>query len=404
MKSAAGYLLDLVAIPSVSSMSNRPVIEYAIGQLDPRAWNTQLYPYRDPAGIDKLNLVARSSTMSPNRGREGVGAASELLLVCHTDTVPFDPAWTEAVHPTVRKGKLYGRGSCDVKGFLACVLAAASNVNVRSLAKPLAILLTADEEIGCVGAKYIAGKQAIRSRYAIVGEPTGLRPVRAGKGYAVAEIVVRGKEAHSAFPARGRSAIYDAARVVSRLEQVAKKLAARKNAAFDPPYTTLNVGLIRGGTAKNIVAGECRITVEWRPVPGDDPKRAAALIREELAGLSRRYPGFHAELNVQRMDPVFDPSATAGLSKLVHSLARRQPATVAFGTEAAHLRSLADEIIVFGPGNMETAHKTGEFVPIAELNQCTKILTTVIEKLCGSANVVTGSNFRGVKSPKTRER
>jgi acetylornithine deacetylase len=410
LKNAVDYLLDLVAIPSVSSMSNRPVIEYAIGQLDPNAWNIQLYPYRDPGGLDKLNLVAISA-MLPNRDREGVGAASELLLVCHTDTVPFDPAWPEAVNPKVRNGRLYGRGSCDVKGFLACILAAVSKLDVRKLAKPLAILLTADEEIGCVGAKYVAGKKAIRSRYAIVGEPTGLRPVRAGKGYALAEIVVHGKEAHSAFPSRGRSAIYEAARVVSRLEQVAKKLAARKNADFDPPYTSLNVGLIRGGTAKNIVAGECRITVEWRPVPGDDPKRAAELIREELARLNRRYPGFDAELNVQRMDPPFDPSPTDSLSKLVQSLGRRQPATVAFGTEAAHLRSLTSETIVFGPGNMETAHKTGEFVPITELNRCTKILTSVIRKFCGSgadmagsANVVTGSNFRASKHKQQRDR
>jgi acetylornithine deacetylase len=372
VKNAVDYLLDLVAIPSVSSMSNRPVIDYVLGQLDPNAWSTKLYAYRDAAGLEKVNLVATTGTRR-----------AELLLVCHTDTVPFDSAWPEAVRPKVRNGKLYGRGSCDVKGYLACVLASVSQVDVRRLSKPLAILLTADEEIGCIGAKYIAGKNAIRSRYAIIGEPTGLRPVRAGKGYALAEIVVRGKEAHSAFPERGRSAIYDAARVVARLEQVAKKLAARKNADFDPPFTTLNVGLIRGGTAKNIIPGECRITVEWRPVPGLDPNWPAMLIQEELARLSRRYPGFIARLDVQRMDPAFDPSPTDDLAILVHSLARRRPATVAFGTEAAHLRSLTTETIVFGPGNMETAHKTGEFAPTAELNKCVAILKKVIDRVCG---------------------
>ena len=378
MKSAADYLLDLVSIPSVSSMSNRPVIDYALSQLDSGVWSTELYAYCDPAGLEKVNLVARTA--------KGKDRAAELLLVCHTDTVPFDPAWPEAVNPRVRNGKLYGRGSCDVKGYLACVLAAVSGLDARRLSKPLAILLTADEEIGCVGAKYIAAKNAIRSRYAIIGEPTGLRPVRAGKGYALAEIVVRGKEAHSAFPARGRSAIYDAVRVVARLEQVAKKLATRKNSGFDPPYTTLNVGLIRGGTAKNIVPGECRITVEWRPVPGDDPNRAATLIREEVARLRRRYPGFHARLDVQRMDPAFDPSATDGLARLVESLARHSATTVAFGTEAAHLSSLTTETIVFGPGNMGTAHKSGEFVPIAELSRCVAILKTVIERTCGSGH------------------
>ncbi|HEV8042627.1 MAG TPA: acetylornithine deacetylase [Bryobacteraceae bacterium] len=373
MKSAVDHLLELVAIPSVSSMSNRPVIDYALGQLDASVWRIKVYPYGDAAGLEKVNLVATT----------GPGVA-ELLLVCHTDTVPFDPAWPEAVHPQVRNGSLYGRGSCDVKGYLACVLAAVSGLNVHRLSKSLAILLTADEEIGCVGAKYIAGRNAIRARYAIIGEPTGLHPVRAGKGYALAEIVVGGKEAHSAFPDRGRSAIYDAARVVARLEQVAKKLAARKNADFDPPYTTLNVGLIRGGTAKNIVPGECRITVEWRPVPGDDPRRPAVLIQEELARLRHRYPGFHARIDLQRLDPAFDPSPTDDLAALVQLLARRRPATVAFGTEAAHLCTLTTETIVFGPGNMETAHRTGEFVPTAELNKCVAILKAVIEKTCGS--------------------
>jgi len=364
MKSEVDLLLDLVAIPSVSSMSNRPVIDYALRQLDPKAWATKVYPYGE-----KINLV--TVTRSP------VKRAPELALVCHTDTVPFDPAWPEAVNPRIRAGKLYGRGSCDVKGFLACVLAAVSQIDVGRLSKPLAIVLTADEEIGCIGAKFLARKKAIRARYAIIGEPTGLRPVRAGKGYALGEIVVRGKEAHSAFPSRGHSAIYDAARVIARLEQVAKKLATRKNKDFDPPYTTLNVGLIRGGTAKNIVPGECRITVEWRPVPGDDATRAAVLIQEELARL-----GVDARFQVQRMDPPFDPSPTEELATLVESLSRSSSTTVAFGTEAAHLRSLTTETIVFGPGNMETAHKSGECVPVRELSRSVALLKTVIKTLC----------------------
>jgi acetylornithine deacetylase len=261
-------LLDLVAIPSVSPLSNRPVIEYAEKHL--AGWRIKKYTYRDAGGPEKINLVA---TTKPG--------LAELAFVCHTDTVPYDAAWTEAVRPVIRGGKLYGRGSCDVKGFLACVLAAVAQVKV---AKPLAVVLTADEEVGCVGAKFLARKKALRARHMVIGEPTGLRPVCAGKGYALAEIVVRGEEAHSAFPARGRSAIFDAARVVTALERVAKKLEARKNRSFDPPFTTLNVGLIQGGTAKNIIAGECRITVEWRPVPGQPGYWAAELIRDALAG------------------------------------------------------------------------------------------------------------------------
>ena len=136
-------LLDLVAIPSVSPLSNAPVIDYARKRL--AGWKIKRYPYRDAAGVEKINLVATT--------KPGI---AELAFVCHTDTVPYDPAWAEAVHPAIRGGKLYGRGSCDVKGFLACVLAAVAKLDV---AKPLAIVLTADEEVGCVGAKFLARKK-----------------------------------------------------------------------------------------------------------------------------------------------------------------------------------------------------------------------------------------------------
>jgi acetylornithine deacetylase len=367
MKKEVEILGDLVSIPSVSSLTNRPIVDYVLPYLDPAAWTIKQHAYRDSAGTEKVNLVATTS-----RRR-----TAELALLCHTDTVPFDPAWRDAVHPKIRNGNLYGRGSCDVKGFLACVLACIHDLDIRKLAKPLALVLTADEEVGCVGAKRLARARAIQSRYMIVGEPTGLRPVHAGKGYALAEIIVRGREAHSAFPARGRSAIYAAARIVTRLERVARKLATRKNGSFRPPYTTLNIGLIQGGTAKNIVAGECRITVEWRPLPGQDPTWAASLIRHELKGMD-------AELDVQRLDPAFEPAASNDLAHLLESLTRRRSTTVSFGTEAPHMRGLTSEAIVFGPGDMTTAHKTGESVPIKELSKCVACLKAVIGKLCGA--------------------
>jgi len=359
---AQDILLDLVAIPSVSTMSNLPVIEYAEKYL--KGWKVERYPYRDAAGVEKINLLATT--------RAGI---AELAFVCHTDTVPYDVEWAEAVRPVIRGGKLYGRGSCDVKGFLACVLAAIAQVK---FAKPVAILLTADEEVGCVGAKFVARKKVLRARHMIVGEPTGLRPVCAGKGYALAEIIVRGKEAHSAFPSKGRSAIFGAARVVMALEKVAKKLEGRKNRAFDPPFTTLNVGLIQGGSAKNIVAGECRITVEWRPVPGQSGDWAADLIREALEGLK----GIDARLEVKRLDPAFDPSVTRKLAGLVESLTGNSATTVSFGTEAAHLSRMTAEAIVFGPGDMTMAHRSGEFVPVKDLNRCVGYLVELIELLC----------------------
>lgn len=351
---AVDYLLDLVAIPSVSSMSNRPVIEYTRWQLDPQRWTTRLYPYDE-----KVNLVAQT----------GAGLA-ELALVCHTDTVPFDPAWTEATHPVVRDGQLYGRGSCDVKGFLACVLEAIHGIGPTR--HPLALILTADEEIGCIGAKQLVRERAVQARYMIIGEPTGLRPAYAGKGYGLAEIIVHGQEAHSAFPERGRSAIREAARILERLDVVAAELATHENPDFDPPFTTLNVGLIQGGTAKNIVPGECRMTLEWRPVPGDN---AVDLLRRELAA-------FPAELIVKRLDPPFQPGSGRTLEERVRALTGRCSTTLSFGSEAGHLGQLAEQTIVFGAGDMTTAHKTGERVPVAELEECVTVLRTLIEEIC----------------------
>jgi acetylornithine deacetylase len=374
MPTAADILLDLVAIPSVSSMSNQPVIDYVLQHLDPSHWAVQLHNYCDPAGNPKANLVATTKATP--------GFPTELTLVCHTDTVPFDPDWQDAVHPVVQDGRLYGRGSCDVKGFLACVLETLSHLDLTRIRKPLALVLTSDEEIGCVGAKHLAAKSAVRSRFMIIGEPTGLRPIRAGKGYALAEIIVKGREAHSAFPAHGHSAIVDAARVVLQLERVAAKLAEFTDATFDPPFTTMNVGLIQGGTAKNIVPGECRITVEWRPIPSQNPARAVELIEEELRQLTQSIPGFDARLDVKRMDPAFEPAATSDLASLLESVSGRPSTTVSFGSEAAYFRNAISEAVVFGPGDMTVAHKSGEFVPIAELKECVAYLRSAIARLC----------------------
>ncbi|PYS32506.1 MAG: hypothetical protein DMF75_11785, partial [Acidobacteria bacterium] len=197
-------------------------------------------------------------------------ATVELALVGHTDTVPYDPNWTEALKLTESDGQLYGRGACDTKAFIAATLTAIENIDLEKLKKPLALVFTADEEIGCLGAKRLADARPFNARYAIVGEPTSLQPMRAGKGYCLAEITVHGREAHSAYPQLGASAIFHASRLINRIEEIAEDLKSDARADFDPPYTTLNVGLIEGGTAKNIVPGECRFTLEWRTIPGQE--------------------------------------------------------------------------------------------------------------------------------------
>jgi acetylornithine deacetylase len=345
--------------------------------LDPRFWSFDFHTSQDAAGQNKTNLVARAK----NAPEKDV----ELAFVCHTDTVPFLDDWPEAVHPALRDGKIYGRGSCDVKGFLACALAALGEVDFTGNSKPIALVLTADEEVGCVGAKKLASMKAFSARHMVIGEPTGLRPVVAGKGYSLGTITVFGREAHSAFPAEGRSAVYDAARLLICLERLAKGLESNPRhcfdpPGFDPPFTTLNVGLIEGGTAKNIVPGECRLTVEWRPIPGGDPDEVPESIHRLISMLTDSVPGFNADFKVMRADPAFEPSPTQRLSARLSELTGNATGTISFGSEAAHLSCLAEEITVFGPGDMTVAHRTGEFVAVADLLECQRVLKQLTEE------------------------
>jgi acetylornithine deacetylase len=366
MKDVTALLLDLVAIPSVSAMSNQPVIDYVTQALDPSYWTFERYTSQDSAGKNKTNLVA----FTKNASREN----ADLAFVCHTDTVPFVEDWVEAVHPALRDGRIYGRGSCDVKGFLACALAVLGGVETGDIDKPMALVLTADEEVGCLGAKKLAAVKAFSTRHMVIGEPTGLRPVVAGKGYALGTITVRGREAHSAFPAKGHSAIYDSARVLFCLERLAEELKKNPRLGFDPPFTTLNVGLIEGGTAKNIVPGECRLTVEWRPVPGEDPDEVPGSIHRLIKMLGDAVPDFSASFEVKRIDPPFAPSPTRNLADRLSELTGNAAGTISFGSEAAHLSPLAEETTVFGPGDMTVAHRSGEFVPVEDLVECVRVL------------------------------
>ena len=371
-------LARLVAIDSTSSRPNVEIVSHLAARAEALGLCARLFPYTDEQGVKKLQLVA----VHPKTFEDG--GEVELALVGHTDTVPFDPAWTEALTLTEREGRLYGRGACDTKGFIAAALAALEETNIERLARPLALVLTADEEVGCLGAKRLAEAKPFRARHAVVGEPTSLRPMRAGKGYCIAEVIVRGREGHSAYPALGASAIMRAARLVTRIEAVAEELKELGHDAFDPPHTTLNVGLIWGGTAKNVIAGECRFTLEWRPVPDQQPELVADLVRREVARLRQQDEEFDCEVSVTRLDGGAETRADAPLVKALEELTGQTAGTVAFGTEAPQLAELGADAVVFGPGDIRVAHRTGEFVPAAELRECARILRRTIERFCGS--------------------
>ncbi len=376
MSDVVELLRKLVSISSVSRESNRGVIDFAENALAETGWSYQEHGYSDPQGIEKINLIAWPGTVPPESG------VFHLLLVCHTDTVPYSKDWSNATTLTEDGENLRGCGACDVKGYLACILALASEIDSGRLGKPLGILLTADEEIGCVGARYLVERQLLSTRYAIIGEPTSLRPVRAGKGYCLAEVIVSGREAHSAFPENGRSAIFHAARLIVEIEKIAARLKGSRVSGFAPPWTTLNIGEIHGGLAKNIVPPSCRFLLEWRPVAGQDPELVVDMVRASIAGLVDGDPSFQCELNVLRTQEGFAVEENSALLRSVLHASGAEADSVSFGTEAPWLNKLGAEAVVFGPGSMQSAHSPREYVPRNELYRCVEMLAAVTKDLC----------------------
>ena len=362
----------LIAIDSTSTRSNLPMLDLLDREARALGFETRRQAWTDASGVDKGNLVCR-------RGPEAGGG---LALVGHTDCVPFDPAWGDALAGAERDGRVHGRGAADTKGFLAAALVAASRT--APARRPLTLLFTADEEIGCLGAKRLLAEGRVHPRHAIVGEPTSLTPVRAHKGYCAVEVVLTGVEGHSAYPDVGASAIHAAGRLFPELERIGEALRGESDASFSPPHTTWNVGVIQGGKARNIIAGECRFTYEWRPIPGQDPRKALRLVEEACARLAQA-GGAKVQVQVTplRTDAAAVTPPEAEIVRFLETESGNRATTVPFGTELPEVIGLGAEACVFGPGDIRVAHRTGEFVEIAELEHAAAILTRAIERFCG---------------------
>src|SRR5690606_27652809 len=369
-------LRELVAIDTTSARSNVPLLEHITPRLEKAGFSLERQTYVDAvSGETKVNLLATKGGTA--------GEPPALALVGHTDCVPFDPQWTEALALTERDGKLYGRGSCDTKGFIACALTAALNAPEDAVKKGLMVLLTADEETGCVGAKKLVEARLGRAKRAIVGEPTSLQPIRGHKGYCLAEVEVLGKEGHSAYPDTGASAIFRAGRFLHRLEQLAlTKLREDTDPAFSPPYTTVNVGVIQGGKAKNVLPGSCRFSIEWRPIPGQDPEKVEGMIRGIVAALQEEEPAYEVTLGFVREDLGVSVSPDAEILSFLSEQSGKPVDTVAFGTELPYLTALGAEAAVMGPGDIKVAHQTGEYVPLDQQVRCEEVLKAANQRFC----------------------
>jgi acetylornithine deacetylase len=372
LTSVVEHLSNLIRIPSVSAMSNRGITNYATSVFTAHGWTIREAVYTDEFGMEKVNLIAAPP------GQDVRERMVDLAFVCHTDTVPYSEDWPRALQAVRRGPMLHGCGACDVKGFLACLLAAAEDRDAQWI-QGLRILLTADEEVGCTGSKRLIAMDCLRPRRVVVGEPTSLRAARAGKGYCLARVTIHGREAHSALPEQGVSAIYGAAHLVLGLEQLSQQLAMERHDFFEPAFTTLNVGTMDGGSAKNIIPGRAELLIEWRPIPGLPPDRIPMAMRTMLERLEAQYPGMRGSLVVLREQAGFE---TAANSPLVRTLERvtGQPATsIAFGSEASAWSPIAKEVVVFGPGDMRSAHSDRECVSVDELNIAAQSVGTMMQ-------------------------
>jgi acetylornithine deacetylase len=317
-----------------------------------------------------------------------------VVLNGHTDVVPVDgQAWTsDPFRLTRRDGRLYGRGSVDMKGFLACMLAAVPMFQVQPLIRPIHLTFCYDEEIGGLGAPHLVAQiaaQGPQPAVAIVGEPTEFRIVSGHKGGFEMRTEIVGLPGHAADPRKGVNALFFAGRFIARLEQTAAQLAieVRENSPFDPAYSTINVGTLHGGTARNVIAGHCVIEWELRPIPGEDGRAIVNEIdrfaREELLPEMRALAPQASIVTIEEaLVPALAPADAAGAVALISEVTGlNSTECVSFGTDAGHFCHGSISTAVFGPGSIKRAHRPDEFIEERELAACLAFLDNLALRL-----------------------
>ena len=316
------------------------------------------------------------------------------MLSGHTDVVPVDGQdWSsDPFKPEVRGSKLYGRGACDMKGFVGTALALASDIGKAKLKKPIHFALSYDEEVGCAGVKGLLDDlkaQNLKPALAIIGEPTLMKIVGAHKGGAKLITTCCGREHHSSGPEKGANAVMMAGEFVTLLGSVWDELRADADPRFDPPHSTVQANVIHGGTAVNILAREAEVTWEYRALPDRDPSKIIARIKERaeaevLPKYRARAPeaALNTVMHAQYPGLVMDEDSAA--IRLARELTgANQVEAVAYGTEAGHFQAYGIPAVICGPGSIDQAHRPDEFCELSELEACEAFLRKVIAKACG---------------------
>ncbi|SAK67353.1 acetylornithine deacetylase [Caballeronia catudaia] len=375
----------LIGFATVSRDSNLELIEFIRDYLAKCGVECELF--HNPERT-KANLFA---TIGP-RDRGGI------VLSGHTDVVPVDgQPWTvDAFRLTERDGRLYGRGAADMKAFLASVLAAVPVFLQRDLKLPVHLAFSYDEEVGCLGVRPMLAeleKRAHKPVLCLIGEPTALKPVLGHKGKLAMRCHVKGAPCHSAYAPYGVNAIQYAARLINRLEEIGERLAepGHRDERFDPPYSTVQTGMIKGGRALNIVPAECEFDFEVRALPGFDANKVAddlqTYAHAELLPKMRAVKS-DTDIRVETLSayPGLATSPDSEAARLIALLSgSAEFGTVAFGTEGGLFDQAGIPTIVCGPGSMDQGHKPDEYVTVEQLRDCDAMLLRLADHLSTKA-------------------
>ena len=371
-------LAALVKSPSVSctsaalDRSNLGVINHLAAWLEDLGFATNVIEL--PGKPGKANLIAKLGT--------GEGG---LVLAGHTDTVPCDDALWAQDPFTLRErdGKLYGLGTCDMKGFFPIVIEAARRFDARTLKKPLTVVATSDEESSMAGAQLLVARGEPKSDFALIGEPTDLTPVYAHKGFAMLSIVLTGASGHSSDPALGHNALDAMHCVMSELITFRGELARKhKNAGFAVSVPTLNLGCLRAGDNPNRICGHAELQIDLRILPGMSYDDVIGALAQRLTAIADSHHNRIAVRALSTPVPPFQSRKDGWLVKRLEALTQKPAGAVAFGTEGPFFSQLGCETAVFGPGHIGQAHQPDEFLDAAKIAPAVDVVTRLIDDVC----------------------
>lgn len=378
LPSLISMMTQLIASPSIScsqanwDQSNKGVIQLLESWLTSLGFSCEIMPLPDQP--NKFNLIA---TLGSGDGG--------LVLSGHTDTVPYDEGrWqSDPFALEERDQKLYGLGSCDMKGFFAIVLDTVKQMQLSDLKQPLIILATADEESSMSGARVLAQQGSVKARYALIGEPTSLTPIHAHKGIMMERIQVTGQAGHSSNPSLGNNAMDAMHAVMSELMTYRQQLKSKyRDANFVIDYPTMNFGCIHGGDNPNRICGRCELEFDLRALPGMSNQSLMAEIAQILPSIEER-TGTKIQLNSLFPDvPSFYTPIESDIIKACEALTKRQASTVAFATEGPFLNQMGMETLILGPGSIDQAHQPNEFMALDQIQPMQQVIRGLIERFC----------------------